>query len=152
MIANCVDEKPLPVYGEGLNVRDWLYVTDHCDAIYTVLKNGQSGETYNIGGNNEIKNIDIVNTICSTLDELKPRSNGASYSELITYVTDRPGHDFRYAIDASKIKNELNWEPKETFETGIRRTIQWYLENEDWWRKIQDGSYNQERLGMKKSD
>jgi len=152
MIANCVDEKPLPVYGEGLNVRDWLYVTDHCDAIYTVLKNGQSGETYNIGGNNEIKNIDIVNTICSTLDELKPRSNGSSYSELITYVTDRPGHDFRYAIDASKIKNELNWEPKETFETGIRRTIQWYLENEDWWRKIQDGSYNQERLGMKKSD
>jgi dTDP-glucose 4,6-dehydratase len=152
MIANCVDEKPLPVYGEGLNVRDWLFVEDHCDAIYSVLQEGTIGETYNIGGNNEIKNIDIVNTICSTLDELKPRSNGASYSELITYVTDRPGHDFRYAIDASKIKNELNWEPKETFETGIRRTIQWYLENEDWWRKIQDGSYNQERLGMKKSD
>ena len=152
MIANCVDEKPLPVYGEGLNVRDWLFVEDHCDAIYSVLQEGTIGETYNIGGNNEIKNIDIVNTICSTLDELKPRSNGSSYSELITYVTDRPGHDFRYAIDASKIKNELNWEPKETFETGIRRTIQWYLENEDWWRKIQDGSYNQERLGMKKSD
>ena len=149
MIANCVDEKPLPVYGEGLNVRDWLFVEDHCDAIYSVLQEGTIGETYNIGGNNEIKNIDIVNTICSTLDELKPRSNGASYSELITYVTDRPGHDFRYAIDASKIKNELNWEPKETFETGIRRTIQWYLENEDWWRKIQDGSYNQERLGIK---
>ena len=152
MLANCVDEKPLPVYGEGLNVRDWLYVTDHCDAIYTVLKNGQIGETYNIGGHNEIKNIDIVNTICSTLDELKPRSNGGSYSELITYVTDRPGHDFRYAIDASKINKDLGWSPKETFETGIRKTIQWYLDNEQWWRNIQGGTYNQERLGSKKSD
>ncbi|MBC8344992.1 MAG: dTDP-glucose 4,6-dehydratase [Candidatus Marinimicrobia bacterium] len=147
MIANCVDEKPLPVYGEGLNVRDWLYVTDHCDAIYTVLQKGELGDTYNIGGHNEIKNIDIVNTICATLDELKPRSNGISYSELITYVTDRPGHDFRYAIDASKIKNDLGWIPKETFETGIRKTIQWYLDNEQWWRRIQDGTYNQERLG-----
>lgn len=147
MIANCIDEKPLPVYGEGLNVRDWLYVTDHCDAIYSVLLNGDIGETYNIGGNNEIKNIDIVNNICSILDELKPRNNGQSYSDLITYVTDRPGHDFRYAIDATKIKNELEWQPKETFETGIRKTIQWYLENEDWWRKIQDGTYSQERLG-----
>jgi dTDP-glucose 4,6-dehydratase len=152
MLANCVDEKPLPVYGEGLNVRDWLFVEDHCDAIYTVLKKGTIGETYNIGGNNEIKNIDIVNTICSTLDELKPRSNGASYSELITYVTDRPGHDFRYAIDASKINKNLGWSPTETFETGIRKTIQWYLDNEQWWRNIQDGTYNQERLGTKKSD
>jgi len=152
MIANCVDEKPLPVYGKGLNVRDWLYVTDHCDAIYSVLQKGTIGETYNIGGNNEITNINIVNTICSTLDQLKPRSNGSSYSELITYVTDRPGHDFRYAIDASKINKDLGWSPKETFETGIRKTIQWYLDNEQWWRHIQDGTYNQERLGTKKSD
>ena len=151
MIANCVDEKPLPVYGEGLNVRDWLFVEDHCDAIYEVLQHGKIGDTYNIGGHNEIRNIDIVNTICSILDELKPRSNGQTYSELITYVTDRPGHDFRYAIDASKIKNDLGWTPKETFETGIRKTIQWYLDHEDWWRKIQDGTYNQERLGVEKS-
>jgi len=149
MIANCVDEKPLPVYGEGLNVRDWLFVEDHCDAIYEVLQHGKIGDTYNIGGHNEIRNIDIVNTICSILDELKPRSNKKSYSELITYVTDRPGHDFRYAIDASKIKNDLGWTPKETFETGIRKTIQWYLDHEDWWRKIQDGTYNQERLGSR---
>jgi len=152
MIANCFDEKPLPVYGEGLNVRDWLYVEDHCDAIYIVLQNGKIGETYNIGGNNEIRNIDIVNTICSILDEFKPRIGGKSYTDLITFVTDRPGHDFRYAIDASKIKNDLGWAPKETFETGIRKTIQWYLDHESWWRKIQDGSYNQERLGIKKSD
>ena len=149
MIANCIDEKSLPVYGKGLNVRDWLFVEDHCDAIYSVLQNGTVGETYNIGGNNEIRNIDIVRTICTILDELKPRSNGNSYADLITYVTDRPGHDFRYAIDASKIKNELNWEPKETFETGIRKTIQWYLDNEEWWRNIQKGTYDQERLGMK---
>ncbi|MDD9879900.1 MAG: dTDP-glucose 4,6-dehydratase [Candidatus Marinimicrobia bacterium] len=151
MIANCVDEKPLPVYGEGLNVRDWLFVKDHCDAIYEVLQHGKIGDTYNIGGHNEIRNIDIVNTICSILDELKPRSNGQTYSELIAYVTDRPGHDFRYAIDASKIKNDLGWTPKETFNTGIRKTIQWYLDHEDWWRKIQDGTYNQERLGVEKS-
>jgi len=151
MIANCLDEKPLPVYGEGLNVRDWLFVEDHCDAIYSVLQHGAIGETYNIGGHNEIRNINIVNTICSILDELKPRSNGQTYSELVTYVTDRPGHDFRYAIDASKIKTDLGWEPKETFKTGIRKTIQWYLDHEDWWRKIQDGTYNQERLGVEKS-
>ena len=151
MIANCVDEKPLPVYGEGLNVRDWLFVEDHCDAIYEVLQYGKIGDTYNIGGRNEIRNIDIVNAICSILDELKPRSNNQPYSEFITYVTDRPGHDFRYAIDASKIKNDLGWTPKETFNTGIRKTIQWYLDHEDWWRKIQDGTYNQERLGIEKS-
>jgi len=148
MIANCIEEKPLPVYGEGLNVRDWLFVEDHCHAIYSVLQKGALGETYNIGGNNEIKNIDIVNTICSILDEMKPRSNGGSYTELINYVTDRPGHDFRYAIDASKIKGELGWVPKETFETGIRKTIQWYLDNENWWRKIQSENYEQERLGL----
>ena len=147
MIANCIDEKPLPIYGEGLNIRDWLFVEDHYDAIYSVLRNGTIGETYNIGGNNEISNIDIVNTICSILDELKPRSGGKSYNNLITFVTDRPGHDFRYAIDATKIKNKLGWSPKETFASGIRKTIQWYLDNESWWRKIQDGTYNQERLG-----
>lgn len=150
MIANCVNEKPLPVYGAGLNVRDWLFVEDHCDAIYSVLQKGALGETYNIGGNNEIKNIDIVNTICSTLDELKPRSNGSSYYELINYVTDRSGHDFRYAIDASKIKKDLGWSPTETFDTGIRKTIQWYLDNESWWRNIQDGTYNQDQLGTNK--
>ena len=150
MIANCIDEKPLPIYGEGLNIRDWLFVEDHYDAIYSVLRNGTIGETYNIGGNNEISNIDIVNTICSILDELKPRSGGKSYNNLITFVTDRPGHDFRYAIDATKIKNKLGWSPKETFASGIRKTIQWYLDNESWWRKIQDGTYNQERLGIKK--
>ena len=149
MIANCINEKPLPVYGKGLNVRDWLFVEDHCDAIYSVLQKGALGETYNIGGNNEIKNIDIVNTICSTLDELKPRSNGSSYSELINYVTDRAGHDFRYAIDASKINKDLGWSPTETFDTGIRKTIQWYLDNESWWRNIQDRTYNQVRLRTK---
>jgi len=148
MIANCIDEKLLPVYGEGLNVRDWLYVKDHCDAIDIVLHQGIIGETYNIGGNNEVCNIDIVNIICTILDELRPRPDGSSYAELINYVQDRPGHDFRYAIDASKIKNNLGWKPKETFETGIRKTIQWYLDNENWWRQIQDGTYNQQRLGV----
>jgi dTDP-glucose 4,6-dehydratase len=152
MIANCIDEKPLPVYGKGLNIRDWLYVQDHCDAIYKVLQNGNVGETYNIGGNNEAQNIDIIKSICSILDELRPRNSGDLYANLITYVTDRPGHDLRYAIDASKIKNDLGWQPKETFETGIRKTIQWYLDNEDWWRRIQDGTYNQKRLGLKKSE
>jgi len=148
MIANCIDQKLLPVYGEGLNVRDWLYVKDHCDAIDIVLHQGIIGETYNIGGNNEVCNIDIVNIICTILDELRPRPDGNSYAELINYVQDRPGHDFRYAIDASKIKNDLGWKPKETFETGIRKTIQWYLDNENWWRQIQDGTYNQQRLGV----
>ena len=152
MIANCIDGKLLPVYGKGLNVRDWLYVKDHCDAIDKVLQNGRIGETYNIGGNNEICNIDIVKIICSVLDDLRPRTNGNRYDELITFVKDRPGHDHRYAIDSSKIKNELGWSPNETFETGIRKTIQWYLDNEVWWRRIQDGPYNQERLGLKKSN
>jgi len=152
IIANCMDEKPLPIYGEGLNIRDWLYVKDHCDAINMVLYQGLIGETYNIGGNNEMRNIDIVNIICTILDEIKPRPNGSSYAELITFVKDRPGHDFRYAIDASKIKNDLGWQPKETFETGIRKTIQWYLDNENWWRQIQDETYNQERLGLNKSN
>jgi len=147
MILNCLSEKALPVYGDGKNVRDWLYVEDHCDAIYSVLKNGNIGDTYNIGGNNEIENIQIINTICTIMDELKPRDNGAKYAQLITYVEDRPGHDFRYAIDASKIKNKLGWEPKENFGTGIKKTIQWYLENEQWWEDIQNNTYQQERLG-----
>ena len=150
MIANCIDEKTLPVYGNGLNVRDWLYVGDHCNAIYKVLLDGKVGETYNIGGNNDIKNIDIVETICKKLDKLNPRKNGKSYQELITYVTDRPGHDHRYAIDASKIRKDLGWVPKETFDSGISKTIQWYLENINWWRKIQGSNYKQERLGLKK--
>ena len=148
IIANCLDNKILPVYGNGLNIRDWLYVIDHCNAISTLLKKGKSGETYNIGGNNEIKNIDIILTICKIMDEIKPSKTNQSYSKLITYVEDRPGHDFRYAIDATKIKNEINWIPKESFNSGIRKTIKWYLENEEWWRKIQNKSYNQERLGL----
>ncbi len=150
MIANCLNEKQLPIYGKGENVRDWLYVDDHCDAIYTVLTKGRDGETYNIGGNNEISNIEIVNKICSIIDEIKPRDCGESYKKLISFVNDRPGHDFRYAIDASKIKNELGWHPKETFETGIRKTISWYLNNELFWKSLQKQNYNQERLGLNK--
>jgi len=148
MILNCISEKPLPVYGTGDNVRDWLYVEDHCDAIYSVLTNGGIGSTYNIGGNNEIQNIDIIKTICQKMDELSPRINRAKYEELITYVADRPGHDFRYAIDASKIENELGWLPKESFETGIEKTILWYLDNKEWWESIQNNTYQQERLGV----
>ena len=151
MIINCLHRKPLPVYGKGENVRDWLFVTDHCEAIHTVLTSGQVGETYNIGGNNEIKNIDVVLTICSLLDEMSPREDGSKYSKLITYVQDRPGHDFRYAIDATKINQELGWSPKESFETGIRKTIDWYLNNREWWQEIQDNTYQQERLGVLES-
>ena len=148
MILNCLSEKNLPVYGKGENVRDWLYVEDHCDAIYTVLGRGKVGETYNIGGNNEIKNIDIVKTICQKMNKLTPRTQGGNYEDLITYVTDRPGHDFRYAIDASKIRDDLDWKPKESFTTGIDKTIRWYLDNEAWWKAIQDNTYQQERLGV----
>ncbi len=147
MILNCIDNKPLPVYGTGENVRDWLYVEDHCNAIYTVLQFGKVGETYNIGGGNEIKNIDIVYSICDILDKVIPSENG-SYRKLITFVTDRPGHDFRYAIDASKIKEDLGWTPHESFESGLRKTIEWYLTNKTWWKHIQDNSYQQERLGV----
>ena len=148
MIINCLQGNPLPVYGKGENVRDWLFVGDHCDAIHTVLARGEMGETYNIGGNNEIKNIDVVTIICSLLDEISPRENGSSYSDLITFVKDRPGHDFRYAIDAGKIQNDLGWSPNESFETGIRKTIHWYLDNQNWWKAIQDNNYRQERLGV----
>ena len=148
MIINCLQGNPLPVYGKGENVRDWLFVGDHCDAIHTVLAKGEMGETYNIGGNNEIKNIDVVTIICSLLDEISPQKNGSSYSDLITFVKDRPGHDFRYAIDAGKIQNDLGWSPNESFETGIRKTIHWYLDNQNWWKAIQDNNYRQERLGV----
>ena len=148
MIINCLHGKPLPVYGKGENVRDWLFVRDHCEAILTVLRKGKVGETYNIGGNNEIKNIDVIQIVCDVLDEILPRDNGLVYSELIHYVTDRPGHDFRYAIDATKIEKELGWSPIESFETGVRKTIQWYLDNRTWWKSIQDNTYRQERLGV----
>ena len=121
---------------------------DHCDAIYTVLNGGELGETYNIGGNNEIRNIDIVNKICEKMNELAPRAGNGKYENLITYVTDRPGHDFRYAIDASKIRDDLGWQPKENFTSGIEKTINWYLDNKSWWQAIQDNTYQQERLGV----
>ena len=148
MILNCLEEKPLPVYGTGENIRDWLYVEDHCDAIYTILQKGAIGETYNVGGNNEIKNIQIVEEICDVLNDIHPAGSGKSYHELITFVKDRPGHDFRYAIDASKLKKEIGWEPKESFNTGIQKTIEWYLKNEEWWKTIQENTYKQERLGI----
>ena len=148
MILNCLSHKPLPVYGQGLNVRDWLYVTDHCEAIALIIRSAQPGQTYNIGGHNEMRNIDIVHTICELLDELRPSAELKSYKELITYVTDRPGHDLRYAIDASKIQNELGWTTKETFATGIRKTVIWYLEHAPWWQNIQNQTYQQQRLGL----
>jgi len=142
MILNAREGKPLPVYGDGKNVRDWLYVEDHCEAIRTVLERGRVGETYNIGGWNEKPNIEIVETICQLVDEMAPVA-GKSRKDLITYVKDRPGHDRRYAIDARKIERELSWKPKETFETGIRKTVRWYLENEQWVRDVTSGSYRQ---------
>lgn len=143
MIVNALAGKLLPVYGDGRQIRDWLYVKDHCSAIRRVLGAGKIGEVYNIGGWNEKPNIDIVHTVCALLDELRPREDSKSYSEQITYVTDRPGHDRRYAIDASKIERELGWKPAETFETGIRKTVQWYLENQDWVTNVQSGSYRE---------
>ena len=143
VILNALKGKPLPIYGDGSNIRDWLFVADHCDAIRTVLSHGRVGETYNIGGKNEKRNLEIVNTICSVLDELKPEDPVVPHSQLITFVQDRPGHDRRYAIDARKIESELGWRPKETFETGIRKTIGWYLENEVWIRDVTSGNYRQ---------
>jgi dTDP-glucose 4,6-dehydratase len=142
MIVNALAGKPLPVYGDGMQVRDWLYVKDHCSAIRRVLEAGRLGETYNVGGWNEKPNIDIVNTVCALLDELRPKAVG-SYASQITYVTDRPGHDRRYAIDARKLEAELGWKPAETFETGIRKTVQWYLDNPEWVANVQSGSYRQ---------
>lgn len=148
VILNALDGKPLPVYGKGENVRDWLYVEDHAEALLTVFEKGRLGETYNVGGNNEKQNIEVVRTICELLDEMKPRDGGKKYSDLINFVKDRPGHDLRYAIDASKISRELGWKPSETFESGIRKTVKWYLENRDWCHRVQDGSYRRERLGL----
>jgi dTDP-glucose 4,6-dehydratase len=141
IIHNALKGKSLPIYGDGLQVRDWLFVEDHCLAIQTVLSRGILGETYNIGGNSEKTNISVVQAICSILDELKPRIDQKSYVEQITYVTDRPGHDRRYAINASKIEAKLGWKPKEIFETGIRKTVQWYLDNQDWVEGVVSGSY-----------
>lgn len=141
MIVNALAGKPLPVYGDGQQIRDWLYVKDHCSAIRRVLEAGTLGETYNIGGWNEKPNIEIVHTVCALLDELRPKADGSSYATQITYVTDRPGHDRRYAIDARKIERELGWKPAETFETGIRKTVEWYLTNSDWVAHVQSGSY-----------
>ncbi|MFK8933329.1 dTDP-glucose 4,6-dehydratase [Acinetobacter junii] len=148
VILNALDAKPLPVYGNGQQIRDWLFVEDHARALYKVVTEGVVGETYNIGGHNEKQNIEVVKTICKILDELKPQANGQAYASLITFVKDRPGHDLRYAIDATKIQNELGWTPAETFETGIRKTVQWYLNNLDWCHRVQDGSYQRERLGV----
>jgi dTDP-glucose 4,6-dehydratase len=154
VILNALEGKPLPIYGKGDQIRDWLYVEDHARALYKVATEGKNGETYNIGGHNEKQNIEVVKAICEILEELAPIASNpsfpiphSSYLDLITYVTDRPGHDLRYAIDASKIQRELNWQPEETFETGIRKTVEWYLGNSVWAGRVQDGSYQRERLG-----
>lgn len=147
VILNALDGKALPIYGRGNQIRDWLFVEDHARALYKVVTEGKVGETYNIGGHNEKQNIEVVKTICHILDELEPQENGQPYESLITFVKDRPGHDLRYAIDASKIANELNWTPTETFDSGIRKTVEWYLNNMEWCSRVQDGSYQRERLG-----
>ena len=149
VILNALDGKPLPVYGDGKQIRDWLYVEDHARALYLVATTAKVGETYNIGGHNEKQNIDVVKTICTILDNINPRTDGQSYTQQITFVKDRPGHDLRYAIDASKIQQELNWQPQETFESGIQKTVEWYLNNLEWCQHVQDGSYQRERLGVK---
>ena len=143
VILNARAGKPLPIYGDGQQIRDWLYVKDHCSAIRRVLEAGQLGETYNVGGWNEKANLDVVHTICALLDELSPRADGQSYAEQITFVTDRPGHDRRYAIDARKLERELGWKPAETFETGIRKTVQWYLDNNEWTNNVTSGAYRE---------
>jgi dTDP-glucose 4,6-dehydratase len=143
LIVNSLAGKPLPVYGDGQQIRDWLYVKDHCSAIRRVLEAGRLGETYNVGGWNEKANLEIVHTVCALLDELRPRADGRPYKEQITYVTDRPGHDRRYAIDARKLERELGWKPAETFETGIRKTVQWYLDNPEWVTHVQSGAYRE---------
>ncbi|MDZ2015005.1 dTDP-glucose 4,6-dehydratase, partial [Klebsiella quasipneumoniae] len=149
-ILNALAGKPLPVYGNGEQIRDWLYVEDHARALYKVATEGKSGETYNIGGHNERKNIDVVRTICAILDKVVAQKPGniAHFADLITFVTDRPGHDLRYAIDAAKIQRDLGWVPQETFESGIEKTVHWYLNNQTWWQRVLDGSYAGERLGL----
>ncbi len=146
VILKCLRGEPVPVYGKGENIRDWLYVGDHCTALRTVLEKGTPGETYNIGGNNEQTNLDLVKAICRILDDLRPGPK--PYESLIAFVTDRPGHDLRYAIDPTKIRTHLGWEPRETFQTGFHKTIQWYLDNQEWWQHILDGSYQLQRIGL----
>ena len=148
IILNALDRKPLPVYGNGANIRDWLYVDDHAHALWLIVQEGRSSEKYNVGGRNERRNIDVVKQICAILDELRPSSS--SYADLIRYVTDRPGHDARYAIDAAKLETELGWKAQENFETGIRKTVEWYLENGWWWQPLREGVYSGERLGVLK--
>ena len=147
-ILNAIEGNQLPIYGDGSQIRDWLFVEDHAKALITVLLKGGVGQTYNIGGMNEHTNLDVVNSICKILDELLPHNDNSSYSDLISFVEDRPGHDFRYAIDATKINQNLGWFPEETFETGLRKTIQWYLNNKPWWTNILDGSYLLDRKGL----
>lgn len=148
MIIKCVAGEKLPVYGKGDNVRDWLYVDDHVRALHAVFERGKVGESYMVGGRSEQTNLAVVETICNTLDRILPRQDGRSYREQISFVADRPGHDFRYAIDATKLERDLGWKPLETFETGIEKTIQWYLKNRDWWEPIQSGNYRGDRLGL----
>src|SRR5690606_15945471 len=162
VILNALHGKPLPIYGKGDQIRDWLYVEDHARALYRVITKGEVGETYNIGGHNEKKNIEVVKTICAILDELRPlsvnddgsvgaghaRDKTPTYKNQITHVKDRPGHDRRYAIDASKIADELGWQPEETFETGLRKTVEWYLNNEQWWQRVLNGDYKLARIGQ----
>jgi dTDP-glucose 4,6-dehydratase len=152
IINNALAGKPLPVYGKGDNIRDWLYVDDHADALQLVLEQGKLGESYNIGGFNEHTNLDVVHRVCDMMDELLPESEHCPHRNLITFVTDRPGHDQRYAIDATKINRELGWKPKETFETGLRKTVEWYINNREWNERVMDGSYQQERLGLGESE
>ena len=147
IILNCLDGKPLPVYGKGANVRDWLYVDDHVAALCLVNEKGAPGETYNVGGHNERTNLEVVQTVCRILDELRPRPDGSKYESLIAFVADRPGHDLRYAIDPTKLMTELGWKPARTFDTGIRETVQWYLDNDWWWRPIHEQKYAGQRLG-----
>jgi len=152
-IYNALTNKPLPIYGDGKNIRDWLYVLDHCSAVRRVLESGTPGQVYNIGGMNEMNNLEIVNVLCAILDEIRPKTDGVSYKTLISFVTDRPGHDRRYAIDASKIQQELAWQPAETFETGIRKTVSWYLDNQDWVTNVTSGEYRDwEKLHYRQGD
>jgi dTDP-glucose 4,6-dehydratase len=151
VILKCLSGAPIPVYGEGKNVRDWLYVQDHCEALQCILERGAIGSTYNIGGNNELKNIDLVHMLCDILDRVQPKVDGSSYRQQITFVRDRPGHDLRYAIDASKIKHELNWAPKQDKDSGFEKTIRWYLNNQSWWEQIVNGDYRLDRQGLASS-
>ena len=148
MILNALEGKPLPVYGQGQNVRDWLFVDDHVRALLAIAEKGRIGESYNVGGNSERTNIDVVKTICRLMDELAPDTGIGAHEKLITFVRDRPGHDLRYAIDAGKIRDELGWSPQESFETALEKTVRWYLDNREWWERVRHGGYRGERLGL----